>query len=115
MPSIKLSVKSNLLLTSNLTLLDSLLAEFKGEIDIICKDGKYLVFVEVKYRSNSRFGSPEAAVTPVKQRQISRVALYYMKRYGYDPYNTPVRFDVIAVAENEIHHMKDAFPYQGYY
>lgn len=86
-----------------------------GEIDLIVSKDGYLIFVEVKYRSNSRYGSPEAAVTSVKQRQISRVALYYMKRYGYDPYNTPVRFDVIAVAENEIHHMKDAFPYQGYY
>ena len=86
-----------------------------GEIDLIVSKDGYLIFVEVKYRSNSRYGSPEAAVTPVKQRQISRVALYYMKRYGYDPYNTPVRFDEVAVAENEIHHMKDAFPYQGYY
>lgn len=86
-----------------------------GEIDrIVTKDG-YLIFVEVKYRSNSRHGSPEAAVTLAKQRQISKTALYYMKRYGYDPYSTPVRFDVIAVAENEIHHIKDAFPYQGYY
>ena len=86
-----------------------------GEIDIIAREGEYLCFVEVKYRSNSRHGSPESAVTSAKQRQISKVAVYYMKRYGYDPYNTPVRFDVIAVTENEIRHIKDAFPYQGYY
>lgn len=86
-----------------------------GEIDLIAGKDGYLIFVEVKYRSNSRHGSPEAAVTPAKQRQISKVAMYYMKRYGYDPYNTPVRFDVVAVEENKIHHIKDAFSYQGYY
>ena len=86
-----------------------------GEIDLIAGKDGYLIFVEVKYRSNSRHGSPESAVTPAKQRQISKIAVYYMKRYGYDPYNTPVRFDVIAVTENEIRHIEDAFPYQGYY
>ena len=40
-----------------------------GEIDLIVSKDGYLIFVEVKYRSNSRYGSPEAAVTPVKQRQ----------------------------------------------
>ena len=50
-----------------------------GEIDIIAKEKKTIVFVEVKSRRSIRFGSPKWAVTPKKQRKISMVALYYLK------------------------------------
>lgn len=46
----------------------------KGEIDLIAREGQYLVFVEVKYRSTNESGLPEEAVDLRKQRQISRVA-----------------------------------------
>ena len=52
-----------------------------GEIDIIARDQETFVFVEVKYRSRHKFGSPEEAITAAKQRHISNVALYYMKKY----------------------------------
>ena len=45
-----------------------------GEIDIIGRDGKYLVFVEVKYRSGDEKGNAAEAVTTAKQRTICRVA-----------------------------------------
>ena len=48
-----------------------------GEVDIVAKDGEYLVFVEVKYRSSGRSGSPLEAVDRRKQRIISKVASYY--------------------------------------
>ena len=67
-----------------------------GEIDIVAREGGYLVFVEVKYRSRSANGLPQEAVDTRKQRVISRVALYYLCRYGYGG-STPVRFDVVAV------------------
>lgn len=66
-----------------------------GEIDIIAKDGVTLVFVEVKTRSDSAFGSPAAAVTIRKQRQICRAAQCYLAEHGL--FGTPARFDVIAI------------------
>ena len=66
-----------------------------GEIDIIAKQGKTLVFIEVKARKSSRFGRPELAVTPKKQRKISMVALYYLKSTKQN--NAKARFDVVAI------------------
>lgn len=66
-----------------------------GEIDIIAKQEKTLVFIEVKARKSSRFGRPELAVTPKKQRKISMVALYYLKSTKQS--NAKARFDVVAI------------------
>lgn len=79
-----------------------------GEIDLIAKDGGYLVFVEVKYRKDSAFGSPQEAVTPKKQRVIAKTARYYLLKNGY-PQNTLCRFDVVAIAGQEIHLIINAF------
>lgn len=49
----------------------------QGEIDIIARDGEYLVFCEVKYRTDRRKGMPSEAVHIRKQQVISRCALYY--------------------------------------
>lgn len=84
-----------------------------GEIDLIAKERDYLVFVEVKYRTNNRHGAPEEAVTVSKQKQISKVALYYMKSHGYRVDTVPVRFDVVAIKKEAIHHIENAFSYQG--
>lgn len=62
----------------------------KGEIDLIAREGQYLVFVEVKYRSTNESGLPEEAVDLRKQRQISRVAAWYLTEKGLDIY-TPCR------------------------
>ena len=56
----------------------------KGEIDLIAWEGQYLVFVEVKYRSTNESGLPEEAVDLRKQRQISRVAAWYLTEKGAD-------------------------------
>ncbi len=66
-----------------------------GEIDIIAKQEKTLVFIEVKARKSSRFGRPELAVTPKKQRKISMVALFYLKSTKQS--NAKARFDVVAI------------------
>ncbi len=65
-----------------------------GEVDIIARDGDYLVFVEVKTRSGGRFGSPFEAVDQRKQRRIARTALAYLAERNRE---MPVRFDVAAV------------------
>jgi len=67
-----------------------------GEIDIIAKDKQTLVFVEVKARKSAHFGSPKWAVTPKKQRKISKVALYYLKATRQS--NVKARFDVVAIS-----------------
>lgn len=66
-----------------------------GEIDIIAEHGAELVFIEVKARSGDRFGSGAAAVTPVKQGRVARMAADYLARHGL--HERPCRFDVVAV------------------
>lgn len=70
-----------------------------GEIDIIARDGETLVFIEVKTRTDSAFGSPAAAVTLKKQRQISRAAQWYLAEHGL--FGAPARFDVIAIVRRK--------------
>ncbi len=84
-----------------------------GEIDIIARDGEYLVFVEVKYRKNIGSGNPLEAVNAKKQHIISRVASYFCLTNGYGE-NTPCRFDVVAILGDEISLIRNAFDYTGY-
>lgn len=83
----------------------------QGEIDIIAREGGYLVFVEVKYRKNTGCGEPQEAVHPLKQYRIGRAALYYLVRNGFSA-EYPCRFDVAAVAGNKIRIYRNAFPYR---
>lgn len=83
-----------------------------GEIDIIARDGDYLVFIEVKTRTNLLFGQPYEAVTLRKQAQISRVALGYITINKL--HNQAMRFDVISVliqanGKTEINHLPGCF------
>src|SRR3989338_418426 len=66
-----------------------------GEIDMIAKQNGDIVFVEVKTRSSDAYGTPAEAVTRLKQRQIVKSALYYLKRYGVQ--GRCCRFDVVSV------------------
>ncbi|MBE5741377.1 MAG: YraN family protein [Clostridiales bacterium] len=81
-----------------------------GEIDIIAKDGEFTVFVEVKARMSEEFGHPFEAIDERKQYKIRNVASMYL--IENKKYNTPVRFDAIAIiglADYHITHIKDAF------
>jgi len=82
-----------------------------GEIDIIAKDKKTIVFVEVKSRQSIRYGNPKWAVTPKKQRKVSMVALQYLK--STRQMDARARFDVVAVTSNhdqpQIEIVKNAF------
>jgi putative endonuclease len=66
-----------------------------GEIDIVALDGETLVLCEVKTRRTIAKGSPEDAVTPTKQRRITRLAQAYIQNAGIEPVG--VRFDVISI------------------
>ena len=82
-----------------------------GEIDIIAKEKKTIVFVEVKSRQSIRYGNPKWAVTPKKQRKISMVALQYLKSIRQT--DARARFDVVAITSNrdepQIEIVKNAF------
>ena len=82
-----------------------------GEIDIIAKEKKTIVFVEVKSRQSVRYGNPKWAVTPKKQRKISMVALQYLKSIRQT--DVRARFDVVAITSNrdepQIEIVKNAF------
>ncbi len=78
-----------------------------GEIDIVARDGRYVVFCEVKYRSGSRAGSPLEAVDFKKQQVIFRCAQFYLAEHHL--WDVPCRFDVIGIAGGEIAHIRDAF------
>ena len=67
----------------------------QGEIDIVAKHKGVLVFAEVKTRKSKRYGHPKLALTPAKQRQISKAALAYLKKH--DAMQRPARFDVVTV------------------
>lgn len=79
-----------------------------GEIDLIGKEGSYLVFIEVKYRASLKNGAPEASVTMAKQKKIIMAARYYLYKKGY-PEDTAVRFDVLSILKDEYRLIKNAF------
>ncbi len=49
-----------------------------GEVDRICRDGRTLVFVEVRLRGNARFGGAAASITATKQRRLILAAQHYL-------------------------------------
>lgn len=79
-----------------------------GEIDLVAREGRYLVFVEVKYRATARGGHPLEAVDAGKQRRIKKTADFYCLRYGYGE-DTPCRFDVVGIIGEEMIHVRNAF------
>ncbi len=70
-----------------------------GEVDIVCRDGDCLVFVEVKTRSSEDFGRPVAAVDEEKQRLVSRGGIAWLRLLGFP--DILFRFDVVEVIGKE--------------
>lgn len=83
-----------------------------GELDIVAREGRHLVFVEVKSRRSVRFGEPHEAVDARKQRKMSRAALHYLQHHGGTEQDA--RFDVLLIrfagdGEPEIRLIRNAF------
>lgn len=85
-----------------------------GEVDIVARDPESgcLAFVEVKTRRGLSYGVPQLAVTPFKQRQISKATLSWLSLHHLHDSNA--RFDVIAIllhsdGTHRIEHIKNAF------
>lgn len=88
----------------------------QGELDIIARDRRTLVFVEVKTRSTLAYGDPAEAVTTTKAQRIHRVALRWLTEHrdelGGGP--APLRFDVVCVVRRgpdgpQLRHLRGAF------
>jgi len=84
----------------------------RKELDIVALDGDTVVFVEVKGRKSSEFGTPAEAVDHRKQAGIVRAATAYLEQT--DMWDRQSRFDVITIVvsdgnEYRIDHIKDAF------
>lgn len=79
-----------------------------GEIDLVLRRGRELVFCEVKTRTSDRFGTPAEAVTPLKQRRIRRLAAAYLVERR-PPGGCVVRFDVAAVSGRDVEVIERAF------
>ncbi len=83
----------------------------RGEIDLIMKEGETIVFIEVRMRRSTRFGTAEESIGWRKQQKIIATALHFLhaRRLDY----SPVRFDVLALPGNKdranIRWIRDAF------
>ena len=67
----------------------------RGDIDIVALDGRTVVFVEVRSRSDTSHGHPAETVGPTKQRRIAELAAAYIRRHRLQ--DQSVRIDVVAV------------------
>ncbi|OGK80838.1 MAG: YraN family protein [Candidatus Rokubacteria bacterium GWC2_70_24] len=94
-------------------ILDKNVRTREGEIDLVAREGKTLVFVEVKTRKDLAGDPPEAAVNTRKQNRLGKLALGYLKLRRLR--EMPCRFDVVAVIVNNeggvkaIRHIPNAF------
>ena len=82
-----------------------------GEIDLIARDRKTVVFVEVKTRRDDSYAQAREFVTGAKQRRITATAELWLMQ---NPTEKQPRFDVIEVYQDEgivrsIHHIENAF------
>jgi putative endonuclease len=69
-----------------------------GEVDLVARDGNILVFVEVKMRSNTAFGSALESITPWKIQALQKTALFYIRRFEWG--DKPYRFDLVTMDKN---------------
>ncbi|MFM9055738.1 MAG: YraN family protein [Bacteroidota bacterium] len=84
---------------------------YKGEVDIICTEGPFLVAVEVKSRSSLLHGDPETAIDQTKIDLMTMAAGFYQELHGLEQ---ELRFDIVSVyfpkkGPAQLTHFSDAF------
>jgi len=75
-----------------------------GEIDLIMREQKTTVFVEVRYRRSNKYGSPFATIDQRKQRKLMNTAQLYLQ-HNRTLNKVPSRFDVVGI-ENSLQNPK---------
>ena len=103
------SVAADYLTSLGYEILDRNWRFHRNEIDLIARDRETLVFIEVKARLNTAHGYGMQAVDFKKQQRIRKVAAAYLLQHHYSYYQTPGRFDVISIDDNEIRLFRNAF------
>ncbi|USD32003.1 MULTISPECIES: YraN family protein [Vibrio] len=68
-----------------------------GELDLIMLDGSTIVFIEVRYRSNQRYGHAAETVTPCKMNKLIHAANTWLMKQGKSVHTTDFRFDLVAM------------------
>ena len=79
----------------------------EGEIDLVLTRARLLVFCEVKTRSSDAYGSPAAAVTPVKQARLRKLGMRWIDAQQVRP--AAIRFDVACVIGRDVSVLESAF------
>jgi putative endonuclease len=77
-----------------------------GEIDLVMRDGRTVVFVEVRARGSSRYGGAGASITASKRRRVLAAARHYLA--GRSPL-PPCRFDAVLIEGDDLEWLKGAF------
>ncbi len=75
-----------------------------GELDLIMRDGKSIVFIEVRQRASKDFGGALASITPTKQRRMTRAAQTWLLSQKHTP---PCRFDAVAIDGGRMEWLKN--------
>ena len=85
------------MLLKELTWVERNVSTRRGEVDIIMRHGKQLVFVEVRFRQSTLFGGAEASITATKFQKLKAAAAAYMQTHRLTN-NAAARFDVVALS-----------------
>ncbi len=76
-----------------------------GELDLVCRDGKVLVFVEVRLRGRADFGGAAASITARKQARVILAARHWLAQAGRVA-DAPCRFDVVLLDALDTHRIE---------
>ncbi|MBB1269384.1 YraN family protein [Shewanella sp. SR44-3] len=77
-----------------------------GELDLVMREQKFWVFVEVKFRTNLQFGGALQAIRPKQIQRIRKAANHYLQ---LNKINAPCRFDVLAIDGTQINWLQGCF------
>lgn len=80
-----------------------------GELDLIMRDGRQWVFVEVRYRRDARFGGAAVSVTWRKQQKLLRSAALWLATRNASFDTVDCRFDIVAITGQQLSWLPDAF------
>jgi putative endonuclease len=87
----------------------------RGEVDLVCRDGDVLCFVEVRTKRSEVMGTPEESIDRRKARRVVAAATDWAVRHG--GLERPMRFDVVAVVLGDgapvVRHHRNAFDGEG--